>query len=528
MPPPKNWIILGLSLHIFFVDKEIKAQSPWGDIAQTELDEALQVTANTNVAKNVIVFLGDGMSISTVTASRILQGRLKAELGEGNYLAFEKFPNSGLIKTYCNDQTTPDSASTATAILCGVKTNARTLGVKDSAVLGNCTSQAGNEVDSILDWFHADGRSTGIVTTARITHATPGAGYAHSADRDWEGDSEMEGVTGGCKDIAYQLVKENQHIQVLFGGGRYYFLPNTTNDPKHGDKNVKKQRRDGLDLTKEWQNDKNERNLRSSYVWTRQQLMDIDPQKTDYALGLFNDGHLSFELDKDSDSTDEPSLAEMTEKAIRILRKNPRGFFLLVEGARIDSAHHDNNAKRALYETLAFETAIRGALELVDASNTLMLVTADHSHSFLISGYASRHNSLFGYVDKVKAKYRPKDGVLWTTLLYGTGPGYDWGLRTNKTKQELESKDYIQAAASPRSSSAHDGQDVAVYARGPMSHLLTGVHEQHYINYVMTYAACVGRHKHKCMEESRLINSAAVEKSVLTLYGAVFALLILY
>lgn len=193
----------------------------------------------------------------------------------------------------------------------------------------------------------------------------------------------MEGVTGGCKDIAYQLVKENQHIQVLFGGGRYYFLPNTTNDPKHGDKNVKKQRRDGLDLTKEWQNDKNERNLRSSYVWTRQQLMDIDPQKTDYALGLFNDGHLSFELDKDSDSTEEPSLAEMTEKAIRILRKNPKGFFLLVEGARIDSAHHDNNAKRALYETLAFETAIRGALELVDASNTLMLVTADHSHSFL-------------------------------------------------------------------------------------------------------------------------------------------------
>lgn len=147
-----------------------------------------------------------------------------------------------------------------------------------------------------------------------------------------------------------------------------------------------------------------------------------------YTVGLFNDGHLSFELDKDSDSTEEPSLAEMTEKAIRILRKNPKGFFLLVEGmpqhriqnatfylilakytfniicynctlftgARIDSAHTDNNAKRALYETLAFETAIRGALELVDASNTLVSVTADHSHSLLISGYASRHNSLFG------------------------------------------------------------------------------------------------------------------------------------
>lgn len=68
----------------------------------------------------------------------------------------------------------------------------------------------------------------------------------------------------------------------------------------------------------------------------------------------------------------------------------------LFTGARIDSAHHDNNAKRALYETLAFETAIRGALELVDASDTLVLVTADHSHSLLITGYASRYNSFFG------------------------------------------------------------------------------------------------------------------------------------
>lgn len=323
----------------------------------------------------------------------------------------------------------------------------------------------------------------------------------------------------------------------------------------------------------------------------------------------------------------------------------------LFTGARIDSAHSDNNAKRALYETLAFETAIRGALELVDASDTLVLVTADHSHSLLITGYASRHNSLFGRLilaiffnvtplgsrvtntwsvwnlyntfigfncrlcwqskGQVSSKRR---GVVddiavrhWAGLWLGTenqqnktGAGYElhnihflvlklsnagqtllrpnillyeitktflknlsycsWFSKKptdvyfyqniftlavlwykkhllNKTSLPivschfvvLESKDYIQAAASPRSSGTHDGQDVAVYARGPMSHLLTGVHEQHYINYVMTYAACVGRHKHKCMRESRVINAgAAAERSVLTLYGAVFALLILY
>ncbi|XP_048730726.1 alkaline phosphatase-like isoform X2 [Ostrea edulis] len=502
---------------VLFFTCYVKSDTPWGDIAQSELDESLRITPNTNVAKNIILFLGDGMSISTVTASRILQGRQKGELGEANYLAFEKFPNSALIKTYCNDRTTPDSAATATAFLCGVKTNYHTLGVKDKAVLGNCSSQFGNEVESILDWFHADGRSTGIVSTSRITHATPGAGYAHVADRDWEGDSEMEGVTGGCKDVAYQLIKENTHIKVLFGGGRYYFLKNTTDDPKYGAKNVDKQRRDGLDLIKEWQKEKRNRNLRASYAWNRQQLLNIDPVNTDVALGLFNDGHMNFELDRDNSSSGEPSISEMTQKAVQILRKNPKGFFLLVEGGRIDSAHHDNNAKRALYDTLAFEKAIRGALELVNDKNTLVLVTADHSQPLIIAGYASRHNSLFGYVDRVKTKHIPKEGVLWTTLLYGIGPGYDWGNRSNKTMEQLESKDYIQAAASPRDSSTHDGQDVAIYARGPMSHLFRGVHEQHYINYVMTYASCVGRHKNNCMSESRLTSAGSVNEKSLSL-----------
>ncbi|XP_062614831.1 alkaline phosphatase-like [Saccostrea cucullata] len=491
----------------------VKPGTAWDDMAQMELNEALRIVPNTNMARNIILFLGDGMSISTVTASRILQGRQKGALGEENYLAFEKFPNTALVKTYCSDRTTPDSAATATALLCGVKTNYHTLGVKDTTVLGDCSSQFGNEVDSILDWFNTDGRSTGIVTTSRITHATPGAGYAHSADRDWEGDSEMEGVTGGCKDIAHQLVQENQHIKVLFGGGRYYFLPNTTSDPKYGAKNTDKQRRDGRDLIEEWQTDKRARGLRSKYAWNRQQLQDINPDDTDVALGLFNDGHMSFELDRDNSTTGEPSIAEMTEKAIKILRRNSNGFFLLVEGGRIDSAHHDNNAKRALYDALAFEKAIREALELVDSSDTLVLVTADHSQPLIIAGYASRQNSLFGYVDTVKTKHIPKDGVLWTTLLYGIGPGYDWGKRTNKTTQQLESKDYIQGSAFPRKSSTHDGQDVAVYARGPMSHLFNGVHEQHYINYVMTYAACVGRHKNNCGSESRITSTGLLTRS---------------
>jgi alkaline phosphatase len=108
----------------------------------------------------------------------------------------------------------PDSAGTATAFLCGVKSKAGTLGVDDNVQYDNCTSVNGAEVTSILDWSLLEDKSVGIVTTTRITHATPAAAYAHAAKRGWEGDTELE-PEDGCTDIAYQLVMDNPNIQVI-------------------------------------------------------------------------------------------------------------------------------------------------------------------------------------------------------------------------------------------------------------------------------------------------------------------------
>ncbi|KAK3105199.1 hypothetical protein FSP39_019599 [Pinctada imbricata] len=438
------------------------------------------------------------MGLSTVTASRILKGQLNGKPGEEGLLEFEKFPNIGLVKVYSNDQQVPDSAATATAMMCGVKTNSMTLGVDDTVKFRNCSSQQGKELDCMPNWAQNEGKSIGVVTTARITHATPAAAYAKSASREWEGDSLMRGVAGGCKDIAHQLVFNNSNIQVLFGGGREFFYPESLVDPVYGTSYKSLQRKDGLNLVNVWGHDKVRRGYKARYAWNSRQFHSINPRTTHFALGLFHPSHMSYELDRKKGPGGEPSLSEMTSKAIKILQRNPRGFFLLVESGRIDHAHHNNTAKRALYETLMFEEAIKAAMTLTNESDTLMVVTADHSHVFNIAGYPKRGSSILGVINPENPDELPPDKKPWTTLVYGNGPGYDWGFRINPLFIDTTNKNYRQVSAVPLSSETHSGEDVIVYARGPMSHLFHGVHEQHYIAHVMAYASCVGRYKDKC------------------------------
>ncbi|TOF85906.1 alkaline phosphatase, partial [Vibrio parahaemolyticus] len=183
------------------------------DVAKKELERTKTVTLNNNVAKNVILFLGDGMSIPTLTAARIYKGQLKKEGGEEGTLFFETFPHVGLSKTYNVNKQVADSASTATAYLTGVKTNYKTIGVDGTAIYKNCSSiNESNKVSSILQWAQKAGKRTGVVTSTRVTHATPAGTYAHVADRDWECDgaisAEDEELCPAVKDIATQLVEE--------------------------------------------------------------------------------------------------------------------------------------------------------------------------------------------------------------------------------------------------------------------------------------------------------------------------------
>ncbi|XP_041479976.1 alkaline phosphatase-like isoform X2 [Lytechinus variegatus] len=469
----------------------------WNNQAQTTLRNALNREQNRGIAKNVIFFLGDGMDITTSTASRILRGQLNGETGEEDSLIWDTFPHVALSKTYNTDQQIADSAGTATAFLCGVKAKAGTLGIDDGAERGNCASVAGSEVDSILVQANRAGKATGLITTARITHATPAAAYAHSPERDWEFDGQVpdEEADDGCIDIARQLVEENNFINVILGGGRANFLPNTTLDPEYAAENTTGSRRDSRNLIDQWLSDK--ASFSSHYVWNKTAFEQIDPTSTEFLMGLFEPSHMRYEVERLNDTAGEPSIVEMTEFAINLLSKRDEdGYFLMVESGRIDHAHHDSVAYKALTDTIAFHEAVERAVEMTDSADTLIVVTADHGHAFTIGGYASRGNPIFGYDDWGNGT----DGKPYLTLSYASGPGgirlaesyINNGERPNHVNSDYNSKDFVQDATVPLNYEPHGGADVAIYAHGPWAHLYHGTQEQNYIPHVIRYAACYG------------------------------------
>lgn len=485
--------------------------------ATTQAEIAAAVEQLRGQAKNVILFVGDGMGISTVTAARILEGQMNGLQGEENQLSFDRFPFSGLSKTYNVDAQTPDSAGTMTAMMSGVKTDVGTIGVDEDIERGNCATVAGNELMTALELAEIAGKSTGVISTARITHATPAATYAKSADRNWEDVSDMpaDAVTAGCTDIADQLVNFEANleakfegldvdgIEVVMGGGRRHFLPRDAafNSPD-ASSSVEGDRTDGRDLTAEWQ----AMYTNGVYIYDETGFNGIDSETTERVFGLFNESHMQYEADRANDIAGEPSVAEMTRKAIQVLDNNEEGFFLMVESGRIDHAHHAGNAYGALYDTIAFADAIAVADELTNDEDTLIIVTADHGHVFTIAGYPKRGNPILGKVVSVGSDTPAEaaDGTPYTTLGYTNGRGYrDFGDETNSdatyaldpdagrkdiTDVDTTTPGYHQEALVPLSSETHSGEDVGIYAKGPGAFLVNGTNEQSVIFHVMEFA----------------------------------------
>ncbi|XP_066492925.1 alkaline phosphatase, tissue-nonspecific isozyme [Tiliqua scincoides] len=469
----------------------------WRQRAQQTLRDALKLQElNTNVAKNIILFLGDGMGVSTVTAARILKGQLQNTSGEESLLEMDRFPFVALSKTYNTNAQVPDSAGTATAYLCGVKANEGTLGVSAAVMRSHCNTTKDNEVTSILKWAKEAGKSVGIVTTTRVNHATPSAAYAHSVDRDWYSDGEMppEALQQGCRDIAWQLFENIPDIEVIMGGGRKYMYPKNTSDVEYpDDEKSRGTRLDNKNLIHIWK-EKKPREKNAHYVWNRADLMGLDLSKLDYLLGLFEPVDMMYELNRNH--VMDPSLPEMVEVALKVLQRNPQGFFLLVEGGRIDHGHHEGKAKQALYEAVEMDRAIGLAGRMTSSQDTLTVVTADHSHVFTFGGYTPRGNSIFGLAPVPS----DVDNKPFTSILYGNGPGYKVvaGERENVSSVDFTDAGYQAQSAVPLRMETHGGEDVAVFAKGPLAHLLHGVHEQNYIPHVMAYAACIGENKAHC------------------------------
>ncbi|XP_047992085.1 membrane-bound alkaline phosphatase-like [Leguminivora glycinivorella] len=452
----------------------VEALGPWGQGAHGIFKE---------LAKRLIDASGDRK------AGAYLAQRIGIAVQRGNAASL-----LGTLPTYCVDKQIPDSACTATAYLCGVKNNYGTLGVTAAVPRRDCAASAdpATHLDSIAAWALADGRSAGIVTTTRITHASPAGAYANIANRDWEDDSEIRAAghdTALCPDIADQLVNSHpgNKFQVILGGGRRAFRPNTTLD----EEGQPGRRWDGRDLVEEWRAQHDEAGQSNAYVWNRTELLGAINNPPDYLLGLFESGHMQYAAEARQAGNDEPTLAEMTEAAIRVLSKNPRGFFLFVESGRIDHAHHDNMPHLALDETLALAAAVTRADELLPRASSLLVLTADHSHVMAYNGYSRRGNDILGVSDDLG-----DDDVPYMTLSYTNGPGYR--PHVDGRRADVTSDNTFQAVAwkshaeVPLESETHGGEDVAVFARGPAQALFTGLYEQSQLPHLMAHAACLG------------------------------------
>ncbi len=495
-------------------------QSPWYRDGQTHIAERLSTqeqSAGTAKARNVILFVGDGMGISTLSAARILGGQRAGNTGEEASLSFERFVHSALVKTYNADAQIADSAGTMSAMMSGIKTNAGVLGVNASVLRGNCRLVAGNAMVSALDLAEIKGMATGIVTTTRVTHATPAATYAKSADRGWEDNSDLRAdvIEQGCEDIASQLINFEENLEkrfpnadvdgidVVFGGGRRHFLPDTADDVQSylygqdtGD------RTDRQNLIAQWQ----EKYTDAQYVFDKRGLDALRQNTRGPVLGLFSDSHMRYEADKTSDEGVQPTLTEMVGSAIKLLQNNTNGFLLVVESGRIDHAHHAGNAYNALNETLELSRAVSLAQQMTQAADTLIIVTADHSHVMTFSGYPKRGNPILGKVVSAgsSSPVLADDNLPYTTLGYANGPGFKnygdnnnadrayndpiVGGRHNLALVDTQAPGFHQEALVPLIAETHGGEDVSVHATGPGAFRVQGTLEQNVIFHIIDKA----------------------------------------
>ncbi|MFQ2320888.1 alkaline phosphatase [Aeromonas dhakensis] len=420
--------------------------------------------AQASDAKNVILFIGDGMGPTVLTATRIYK------VGEEGNLEIMKLARSARIKTFSNDAQTTDSAPSMAAYTTGVKMNNEVIAmssdtkavapgkdVNGNKGINNCTSDNGKPVPTILELAKAAGKSVGAVTTTELTHATPAATYSHICHRDAAYAIAEQAVPGG----AGFNTALGDGVDVLMGGGANHWTPYNSTSNKGG-------RADGRDLTAE---------LTAQgyhYVTTKDDLAGVNSGKV---LGLFSaKSHLDYELDrvaKGAAST-QPSLSEMTAKAIDLLSQNSQGYFLMVEGGRIDHALHGTNAKRSLTDAVALDEAVKTALGKVDLKDTLIVVTADHDHTMTINGYSAKGNKVLDLVKNGDGSTQNDvDGKPFTTLVFGNGPNRA-DVRPTLTSDQVMADDYLQETGVKLGSETHGGGDVMLFADGAGSSRFKG------------------------------------------------------
>ena len=377
-----------------------------------------------NRQRNVILIVPDGCSVPIWATIRAMT------VGTDGELNIDTLPVQSRCRTYAANAMITDSAAAGTALSTGEKTRVGVLGLNAMTVRGD--SLTGRPLETILEKAKERGYATGVVSTASVLHATPAAFYAHRADRDWYALIAGDLATAG--------------IDVVMGGGREYMLPRNATGPE-GNPSKRTDDRNIIDEMR-----------RNGYTILQDKVgFDAyDPEKGDKMLGIFNANHMQYEYDRLRDKAGEPPLWEMTGKALDLLSMNKKGFFLLVEAARIDHAGHDHDTIRFLWDGVACDKTVGVAKRFAEKhKNTLVIVVPDHGTGgpHLVGAYEvdNGDSTLVSYNDAGFVHYTlNEDGF---PVLDNGKPvavkWVDWG--------------------------GHTGEDVALAAMGPGSDKLTGL-----------------------------------------------------
>ena len=338
--------------------------------------------------RNVILMIGDGMGFEHVRAAGMYG------YGTTGSLLFESFPYQASVATHSASSSITDSAAAATAMATGHKVN--------NGVISLEYPGSGAPLETLLEYYAARGRSTGLVTTTYMTHATPAAFGAHEPSRN------------NLTRIGQDYLNQTRPNILLGGGGNGMSVSAATGA--------------GYDV-----------------ATNRTQLEAIAPA-TEFVSGQFGTSHLPYEYDYFTGSSTGydtlPHLNEVTSTALDLLQDDPDGMFLMVEGGRIDHAAHDNNIQRNIFETLEFENSVQTVFDwAAGRDDTLILVTADHE----TGGLTALQNNGQGVFPTVS----------WSTDYHTSAnvPLYAWGLNAELVGGTLDNTDIFSIATAPEPSS---------------------------------------------------------------------------
>ena len=415
-------------------------------------------------AQNVVVLIGTGLGTAATTAARVMRYKVDGSL------TMDTMPYLARVRTWALDAQTSGSAAAVTALLTGVKVRndvvamdgkTRAIGyapgkdpIRSVPNAENHCPASGNGVPSrtLLELAIAKNKSTGIVTTGRLTGGAAAAAYAHVCHRDAEFEVARQSVPGG----AGFNPNLGRGVDVMMGGISSMWRPFEVGKRSHG-------RPDARELIGELQT------LGYTFVSDLTAMNAAPIAAGSRIIGLYDfaedQNAMSYELDREQKR--EPSLAAMTSKAIDVLSNNRNGFVLVVEGGRIGDALRASNARRALTDTIAFDDAVKVVLDKVDLTKTLVVVTGDHDTTMTLIGGGLRGADVLGlHLNPVSGKPDvDAGGVPYTSLVFGTGVNRP-DKRGPLDSPTVLQKDYMQESAIKLQAGTNSGGDVVLRASG--------------------------------------------------------------